>query len=76
MNLFKFYGVDWALFILIVTHLWMLGNKWRAAFFFGIVASIFGFVLGLMIGSVANTTMNIVFAAMHIRAYYKWSSHG
>ena len=69
---FKYYGVDWILFALIVAQLWALGNKWRIGFLIGIAACGFGITLGIMIGSIASFLMNIVFAMMHLRAFLKW----
>lgn len=70
----NYYGVDWLLFLLIVTHLWLLGNQRRSAFLVGIAATICGVVFGYLIGSFATILMNIVFTFMHIRAYMKWKS--
>ncbi len=69
---FNYYGIDWVIFALVVTHLWMLGNQWRNAFLLGAIASCFGLVLGLLINSLASVLMNIAFCFMHIRAYNKW----
>lgn len=74
--LLKYYGVDWALFALIVVHLWMLGNKWKWAFIFGFWACCFGLIFGILVGSIASMIMNVVFALMHLRAYWKWSRSG
>jgi hypothetical protein len=71
--LFKYYGVDWVLFALIVIHLWMLGNKWKWAFLVGFSACLFGLTFGILVGSLASIIMNIVFAFMHLRAFWKWS---
>ena len=68
----RYYGVDWAVFVLIVTHLWLLGNKKRYAFLFGMAASSFGMCLGYMIESVACVIMNATFIFMHARAYVRW----
>lgn len=72
--IWKYYGIDWLVFLFIVIHLWMLGNKWRTAFIFGMIGSGFGVILGLLISSVALVIMNISFALMHFRAYAKWSN--
>jgi hypothetical protein len=68
----KYYGVDWAVFVLIVIHLWLLGHRKRSAFIAGMVGTSFGFLFGIMVGSVASVIMNVVFCAMHIRAYMMW----
>lgn len=72
--MWRYYGVDWLIFLTLVIHLWAIGNHWRIAFLFGVGASMFGFVFGLMTSSIAMILMNIVFAGMHLRAYMKWSN--
>lgn len=71
---FNYYGVDWVVFVLIVIHLWMLGNQYKTAFLLGAFASCFGLILGLLINSLASVLMNVVFFFMHLRAFSKWSS--
>jgi hypothetical protein len=70
--LIRYYGIDWLLFILVVMHLWMLGNKCRSAFIFGAMACCCGFCFGILIESIATILMNIVFFSMHVRAYIRW----
>lgn len=69
----KYYGADWAQFLFVFIHMWMLGNKSRSAFVMGFAACMFGLCLGCMIDSLACMVMNVVFAAMHIRNFFKWS---
>jgi hypothetical protein len=71
--LFKYYGVDWAIFAILVLHLWLLGNKVRAAFLLGMLGSSCGIVLGYMCDSVAVMIMNAAFICMHFRAWLKWT---
>ena len=71
--LFKYYGVDWGIFAIFLTHLWLLGNKVRAAFLLGMLGSAFGVSLGYMCDSVAIMIMNSDFICMHLRAWLKWT---
>jgi hypothetical protein len=71
--IFKYYGLDWAIFVLVVCHLWFLGEKRRFAFLFGALAAVFGVVFGCLIDSIATVIMNIVFFGMHLMAYFKWT---
>lgn len=71
-NIWKFYGIDWLLFVFVLIHLWLLGNRKRAAFLYGVGACCCGFTFGIIIGSLATLLMNSVFAAMHLRAYILW----
>jgi len=73
--LFNFYGIDWIIFILLSIHIWMLGNRMKAAFILGIVASCFGILFGIIIDSLATSIMNFSFCIMHIKSYIKWHNY-
>ena len=70
--IFKCQGVDWIIFILVVTQLWLLGNKKRQAFLFGMAGNSCGILLGFLVESIACIIMNSVFVIMHVNAYRKW----
>ena len=74
IDIFKYYGIDWLLFILVLIHLWLLGNKNILAFAFGILGCVCGIVFGIMIESIAYVVMNFTFGLLHLRAFIKWSS--
>ena len=73
-DIFKYYGIDWLLFILVLVHLWLLGNKNKLAFVFGILGCACGVAFGIMIESIASVIMNFTFGLLHFRALIKWSS--
>lgn len=70
--LFRYYGVDWLIFIIVVTHLWLLGHRKRVAFLVGASGCVFGFTFGVLTESIACSCMNVVFCCLHLRAYWKW----
>ena len=74
-DVFKYYGIDWLLFILVLIHLWLLGNKNKLAFVFGILGCACGVAFGMMIESIASVAMNFTFGLLHLRALVKWSSN-
>ena len=74
-DIFKYYGIDWLLFILVLIHLWLLGNKNKLAFAFGILGCACGVAFGIMIESIASVAMNFTFGLLHLRALVKWSSN-
>ena len=74
-NVFKYYGVDWLLFVLIIIHLWMLGNKRRSAWLVGISICSCSIVFGYLTESLAVILMNVIFVTFHIRNYIKWKHH-
>lgn len=67
------YGLDWLMFVLLLWHLWLLGNKHRSAFLVGIFATLVGVAVGWLLDSYAIMVMNVVFCGMHLRAYFKWT---
>ena len=71
----KYYGVDWIIFVLVVIHLWLLGNKKRQAFLFGMSGNLCGILLGFLVESLACVIMNFVFATMNANAYRKWKKN-
>jgi hypothetical protein len=52
--------------------LWLLGNKKRQAFLFGMAGNSCGILLGFLVESIACIIMNSVFVIMHVNAYRKW----
>jgi len=70
--MFNYYGVDWLIFLLLIIHVWMIGNKVRSAWLIGIVSYCLGIALAIMIESWPSGIMNAVFIVMGIRAYIKW----
>lgn len=71
--MFNYYGLDWAIFGLLIIHMWMLGNKWRSAWVVGIFVYILGLPMACMMGSVASFIMNCLFIVLGVRAYITWS---
>jgi hypothetical protein len=71
--IFKYYGIDWAIFLILIFHLWFIGEKRRFAFLFGAAASILGIFFAFLVDSVAMILMNSVFCVMHLIAYAKWN---
>ena len=70
--MFKYYGVDWLIFLCFLTHMYLIGNKHRSAFLVGMLGCTVGTGFGMMIDSAASITMNSVFFFMHLRAYLRW----
>ena len=70
----NYYGVDWVLFLLILSHMWALGKRKRYGWLIGACAAITGAIIGVMADSIALAIMNVFFTGFHIRNYIKWSS--
>lgn len=71
--IFQYYGLDWLIFALLLLHVWLLGERNRFAFVFGVIASILNVLFGWMIGSLAIVLMSVIFTVLHFVAYIKWS---
>lgn len=72
--LFSYWGIDWLIFLLLTMNLWMIGQRKRVAFVYGILVGILSIVFGIMIGSVAMVVMNCWFIFLHGRNWWKWGS--
>lgn len=70
--MFNYYGVDIVSYTFVLIHLWLLGNKVRSAWIFGIMATVCFTFFGVLCGSPATVIMNIVFTIFHIVNYIKW----
>ena len=71
-DIFQYNGVDWLMFVLIVVHLWAVGDRKRSAFLFGAFAGVAGMLFGFMVDSLATVAMNCVFIGLHVRAWINW----
>ena len=74
IDLFKYYGIDWLAFFLYIETTWLIGNKDRRGFLFGIAANFLGLWFSWYVSSVASFIMNIMFIVMNLRGYIKWNS--
>ena len=70
--IFKYYGIDWLLFLLVALHIWLLGEQKRSSFLVAMLATICGTIFGMMTGSVATIVMNVTFFFLYLRAYLMW----
>ena len=70
--IWKYYGIDWLIFLAVVIHLWLLGERKRAAFLFGMTSAMLGLIFSIQIDSIANGIAMVVYFCMHVRAYCKW----
>lgn len=71
----EYYGVDWLIFVFIAIHLWLLSNRRREAFLFGVLGTICSIILGFLVNSIAVILMNCIFVVMHTKAYLKWTKY-
>ncbi len=67
-----YYGVDWLAMTMTFSSLYLLGQKSRIGFVFGILANISWFTFGIMAHSIANSIANVIFVFLNIRGYRRW----
>ena len=71
--MFEYYCVDWLMFAVLTSHVWLLAYKIRSSFLLGAFGSFLGIIFGIMTSSTAVTLMNVLFCLLQLRAYYMWS---
>ncbi len=74
--LLRYKGMDLAGFVLTFASLLMLGNKQRAGFLVGCVASVAWAGFSVQAESIPTLTANGVFLVMNLRGYLRWSKAG
>jgi hypothetical protein len=72
--MFKYFGTDWLAMGLTFIAIHMIGNKQRYGFIFMMTANCVWLVVGILTSSIALIIANIVFSAMNLRAFIKWST--
>ena len=75
MNLaLKYYGVDWIGTVFTLAAIYMLGSRQRNGFVIMIFGNLSWIALGVFINSLAMILSNVIFIAMNIRGFVKWSA--
>ena len=72
MDPFKYYCVDWIIFVMVIFHMYLVGQKNKWGWICGLAASGFTMAFGLMAESLAMILMNVGFAVMHTRNFILW----
>jgi hypothetical protein len=72
MDPWKYYGIDWIQFVLILAMLRLLGKKKRSAWLVGVLLCCVSIWLGFLFESLAIVFMNIIFMGMHISNWFAW----
>lgn len=74
--MFKYYGIDWIVAILLFVNVWMVGSKIRSGWLVGSVACCFATALAVIIESWPQMFMNFVFIFLNLRGYFEWRKPG
>lgn len=71
-DIFKFYGLDWLIFLIVVFHIYLIGEGKSVGWILGTIASILSVFLAILCGSFAMVLMNIFYVFMRTWNYFKW----
>lgn len=69
----KYYGIDWAAMVFMFSSIYALGLKNRMGFFWGGAGCVCWIAFGILVGSVADITANIITLGMNIVGFVRWS---
>ena len=69
-------GFDWAAMVTTFISLYLIGNKVRVGFLFGILANCFWFGYGFLSHSIANMVASCVVAGLQFRGWRLWGVGG
>lgn len=74
--IFKYYGLDWIIFGIVVCHLYLLkGQHKNISYICGACAAFLGIGFNFWISSVGGTIANFTFLCLHLRNLYSELSH-
>ena len=71
-SLTTYYGSDWAAMVFTFLQLYLMAEKNKWGFIYGLCANVCWITFGIIAGSVASPFANIIFAALNIRGLIKW----
>jgi nicotinamide riboside transporter PnuC len=74
MNLLQFYGLDWFIFVVVIFHIYLVGEGRAVGWILGTIASILSIGLGILCGSLAMILMNVFYVFMRTWNYFKWKN--
>ncbi|UCE66816.1 MAG: nicotinamide mononucleotide transporter [Candidatus Zixiibacteriota bacterium] len=69
---FQYYGVDWAVTLMVFIGIFLLGDKKKAGFLLGMLSAALAFIFSFQIGSIANGVTALVLFILYFRGYWKW----
>ena len=69
----QYYGIDWLATVAGLTGVYLLGSRKRYGFLVMMVASTSWFTVGVFINSLPLMLGSVVFFALHLRGWFKWS---
>lgn len=70
--LFLYRGIDWIIAAAVLVSVFLLGDKKKIGFIFGMLSSAFGIIFSLQIKSVANGLVSFILLILYLRGYIKW----
>lgn len=72
LDIWRYYGFDWAAMLFMFASLYRLGNHKRDGFVYGILANLCYIAFGFIAMSLANQIANAAFLALNVRGFIRW----
>ncbi|MFH1253294.1 MAG: PnuC protein [Candidatus Uhrbacteria bacterium] len=70
--IFQYYGVDWLITLLTFVGIFLIGDKNKKGFIFGMSSSLLALVFSFQIGSIANGVTAIFLFGLYLRGLINW----
>lgn len=74
-SLQQYYGLDWIAMISSFLSVYLLGNRYRLGFVFGVIGALSWLLFNSLVDSLPGVVSNLVLIGLHIRGYMRWQ-HG
>jgi len=71
--MWTYYGLDWIAMGLTFGSIYLIGERRRLGFFWGMIGNCFWFAFGCFADSPATLVANVVILLLNLRGYLKWS---
>jgi hypothetical protein len=64
----KYWGLDWLIFLFVVTHLLLLnGEHKRLSYICGAISALLGLCFAIWVDAIGGMVANLTFAVLHVR---------
>ena len=73
-TILNYFGIDWLAMLFTFVAIYLLGNKSRSGFVTMMCGNSCWVAVGVLTNSVAMVIANVVFFAMNLRGWLRWSA--
>lgn len=71
-SLTQYYGLDWIAMVTIFLSVYLLGNRRKIGFVFGVVGSVSWLAFNSLVDSWPGIVANAVLIVLHVRGFLEW----